>query len=392
MNDKAPRGRPLVSVILAVYNEGRSIERCVSSLLRQDTPDFDMEILAVDGGSQDGTREFLDEIAAADKRVRVLKNPMKRTPYAFNLGLREARGDYVCIFGAHSIYKRNYISECLKGMLANNAVGCTGRVATLPLNGSLEARLVAWIMSHPFGSSRKSFRTQSEGYADHVNYPVMLKKALIEAGGYDEKMTRNQDNDMSQKLRARGYRLYCTGKTECYYFTKGRLRDLLLYAWRNGFWNFRSLTRNRGAMAARHFIPFIFVMGLLSCSSFAMIGGWKAASHSWYFIFPLIALLASHLAIGTLAALQVAAREKSLGALWLPLGFFGFHAAYGAGTLSAIVSSTKNLLVRQASWAKVEGGSSAPWGTRQLPSLVPVSTAEAAPSRDYRKTVSAPTQ
>src|SRR5947207_2089694 len=151
MSEPIPRGRPMVSVILAVYNEGHMIEKCISSLLRQETPDFDLEILAVDGGSQDGTRKFLDEIAAADPRVRVLTNTMKKTPFAFNLGLKEARGEYVCIFGSHSIYRRNYIAECLKGLLDHGAVGCTGRVMTQPTDRSLEARLGAWIMSHPFG-------------------------------------------------------------------------------------------------------------------------------------------------------------------------------------------------------------------------------------------------
>jgi glycosyltransferase involved in cell wall biosynthesis len=385
MNEKETCSRPLVSVILAVYNEGRSIERCLSSLLKQETPDFDLEILAIDGGSQDGTPEILGEIAAADRRVRILRNPHQRTPFAFNLGLREARGEYVCVFGAHTIYKRNYITECLRGLLDHAAVGCCARVVTQPLDKSLQARLVAWIMSHPFGSSRKSFRTQAEGYVDHANYPVMIKKALIEAGGYDQEMTRNQDNDMSQKLRAKGYKLYCTWNSECYYYTKGRFRELLVYAWRNGFWNFISLTRNPGAMAARHFIPFLFVMGLASCALLAIIGAWKGSLDPWYFAMPFISVLGLHLAAGAMAAIQVAAREKSPGALWLPLGFFGFHAAYGIGTFSAIIRSAKHFLSRRLTIAWLQGDSSVPWKSQHLSGLVPVSAAEATRSRELRR-------
>ncbi|PYV19678.1 MAG: hypothetical protein DMG21_00855 [Acidobacteria bacterium] len=378
MTEELPRGRPLVSVILAVYNESRSIETCLTSLLRQDHPDFDLEFLVVDGESQDGTRNILDQIAGADKRVRVITNTKKKTPFAFNLGLREARGEYVCIFGAHTIYKRNYIAECFKALREHNAVGSSGRVVTQPLDTGLEARLVAWIVSHPFGSSRKSFRTQAEGYVDHVNYPVMIKQALLEAGGYDEEMTRNQDNDMSQKLRAKGYKLYCTWKTDCYYFTQGRLRDLMFYAWRNGFWNFISLRKNPGAMAARHFIPFLFVLGLLGCSLLAGIGAWRAPSHAWSFLFPFIAVLGLHLTVGSIVALDLARRNKSWAALWLPLGFLGFHVAYGLGTFSALASSAKEVFLRPLRPAKLKSSSSAIWkrlpGPTRTPEWMPVGT------------------
>lgn len=66
MNKDSSTQRPLVSVILAVFNEARSIEECLNSLLKQETPDFDLEILAIDGRSNDGTKEILDGIAASD--------------------------------------------------------------------------------------------------------------------------------------------------------------------------------------------------------------------------------------------------------------------------------------------------------------------------------------
>lgn len=202
----------------------------------------------------------------------MLVNEKRRTPYAFNIGLRESRGKYVCIFGSHTVYEKDYISECLRELIALGAVGCGGRVITRPSNKTLQARLVAWAMSHPFGSSRKSFRTQPEGFADTINYPVMLKEALIEVGGYDEQLSRNQDNDLNQKLRANGYKLFCTWRTQCLYHPKGTLKALLSYAVGNGFWNVISLRKNSASMGARHFIPFVFLMGLLSSFLLAAAG------------------------------------------------------------------------------------------------------------------------
>jgi succinoglycan biosynthesis protein ExoA len=338
--DSSPE-RPLVSVILAIFNEARSIEKCITSLLGQETPDFDLEILALDGDSQDGTREILDRISATERRVRVVTNKKRKTPFAFNLGLQHAKGKYVCIFGAHTQYQKNYIAVCLRELIAHEAAGCGGRVITQPANGTLQARLVTWAVGHPFGSSRKSFRTQSEGFVDTVNYPVMLRKALIEVGGYDKELTRNQDNDTNQKLRAKGYKLFCTWKTQCFYHPQGAVADLLTYASRNGYWNVITLKKNRASMAAHHFIPFLFLMGLLTTLLLAVAGVLLPPPYHRVALLPFVALIGLHLGVGLTAAVQVAVQERSWAALWLPLIFLSFHVAYGYGTLSGFVTNAQ---------------------------------------------------
>ena len=328
----------LVSVVLATYNEARYIERCLESILSQQTTSpetgpINIEVLAVDGMSDDGTVEILNQHAAMDPRLRVLANERRRAPFAFNMGLRYARGEYVCIFGAHTVYRQDYIVSCLGDLIAHGAAGCGGRVLTVPAGPSLGARLSAWAMSHPFGSSRKSFRTQREGSVDTVNYPVLRRDLVLAAGGYDEKLTRNQDNDLNQKLRSAGQMLWCTWKTECLYSPKGTVTEMLRYAFFNGFWNSLTIRINPDAMAARHFIPFVFVLCLLASGLLAAAALFLPAPYARAMALPLGLLLGLHLILGTLAAVQVSIRERSMGALWLPAMFLGFHIAYGYGTL-----------------------------------------------------------
>ncbi len=339
--------RILVSVILATYNEARFIESCLVSILGQQTRspevgDFEIEVLAVDGMSDDGTRKILDRYAAGDPRLRVLTNERRRAPFAFNLGLQHAHGEYVCIFGAHSIYRDDYIAVCLGELMAHSAAGCGGRVVTVPAGRALGARLSAWAMSHPFGSSRKSFRTQSEGCVDTVNYPVLRREFVLAAGGYDEELTRNQDNDLNQKLRATGHVLWCTWKTQCLYFPKATVKGLMHYGFMNGYWNVISLRKNPASMAARHFVPLAFVLSLLVFGAVAALQVLLPAPYSLPALLPLAGLLGMHLSLGTGAALQVALRERSLGALCLPAVFLGFHCAYGYGTLSGFMSRAKD--------------------------------------------------
>lgn len=335
--------RTLVSLVVAVYNEEKSISKCLDSIFSQQTwhpaaGQFEIEVLAVDGISSDGTRALLEQYALREPRLRIIENPGRRAPFAFNLGLRHANGDYLCIFGAHTCYRRDYVAECLGELLAHDAAACGGRVRTAPASDSLSARLVAWAMSHPFGSSRKSFRTQGEGCVDVVNYAVFRRDLVLTAGGWDEELLRNQDNDMNQKLRAMGWPLWCTWKTECTYFPKSTVMGLLRYAYGNGLWNVISLKKNPRAMAARHFVPFFFVVVLALFATIVPAAAVGLRTSLWIAATPFIALMGLHLAVGSAAAVQVAVRDCSAGALWLPVVFLGFHVAYGFGTLCGFMA------------------------------------------------------
>src|SRR5215472_7287880 len=333
--------RPLISVVLAAYNESKGIRHCLDSLREQETTGFDMEILVVDGASTDGTREYLEQTSAADPRVSVLVNEKRRTPSAFNIGIREAKGSYICIFGAHAVYARDYVAVCLKELQSKNAAGCGGRVLIKATSNTLQARLAAYTFAHPFGSSRKSFRTQPEGYADTIGYMILRREPLVQVGGYSETLLRNQDNDTNQRIRGLGYKLYCTWKTHCYYQPKETIRDLFTYAYRNGFWNVISFKENPSSMGVRHFIPFFFVLSLLITLLIAIVSPFIGISSGRFFAVPFFGLLSIHMVVGTIAALGVTLRKRDAGALLLPLVFIGFHIAYGCGTLMSFVTGAK---------------------------------------------------
>ena len=94
--------KPLVSVILATCNEAAFIENTVMSVLNHSADSFDLELLVIDNGSTDNTAAIVARLAAADSRTKLLRNSVKSTPAAFNLGLRAAQGEYVAILGAHA--------------------------------------------------------------------------------------------------------------------------------------------------------------------------------------------------------------------------------------------------------------------------------------------------
>lgn len=334
---------PTISVILAVYNEGRYLRAAVESLLQQKTSEpgaeFELEILVVDGCSTDDGPAIVREISSHDSRVRLVTNEKRKTPYAFNIGLREARGEYVAILGAHTYYQPDYLAVCLAELRAHDAVGCSGRILSEPANTSFPARMAGWVSGHRFGTSGQSFRMTPEGYADSIGYPVFLRQPLLDVGGYDETLHRNQDNDMNERLRRAGHRLYCTWKTHSVYHTQPTLKALMKYALKNGYWNIISLRKNAASMSLRHYIPLLFVLAILSGLLLGGLGVILLPQNLQIFAWlPLTLVLGSYLFCALLASIDLALKQRSLAPLLLPPAFLAFHVSYGLGSIQAILN------------------------------------------------------
>ncbi len=88
-----PGELPLISVIVPVYNIEECLERCVGSLTAQTYGN--LEILLVDDGSTDKSGALCDALAARDNRIRVFHKENGGSSSARNLGIREARGQYL---------------------------------------------------------------------------------------------------------------------------------------------------------------------------------------------------------------------------------------------------------------------------------------------------------
>ena len=88
-------GKPTVSVIIPCRNEDKFIGKCLDSILANDYPKDLLEILVVDGMSQDETRSIVSDYTRRHPFIWCLDNPKKIIPAAMNTGIRAAKGDLV---------------------------------------------------------------------------------------------------------------------------------------------------------------------------------------------------------------------------------------------------------------------------------------------------------
>ncbi len=328
-----------LSIICPTYNEERYIAQTLDSFISQQHNSFDLEILICDGRSTDRTREIVLNYANSFRNIKLVDNPQRKTPFAFNAGLIAATGEYIAILGAHTKYADNYLQVCYDELISSGSIGCTGRVITRAAYDSFEAKLSEWVMLSSFGVSTSSFRAMREGYVNSVNFPVFKKQALLDLGGYDTKLERNQDNDMNQRLLDAGYKLYCTWKTKCWYRPPANLKSLFTYGYRSGFWNAKSLMVHARSMRLHHLIPFFFTFGILV----ATIAGLAefAITHTTYLWSVLGIVISIHLLVGILYSIRSLKYEYDGRKIVLPFLFFAFHFSYGWGTLRGFLKGRK---------------------------------------------------
>ena len=110
---------PLVSVVMPVYNVEKYLSQCIDSLLRQKVQNI--EIIAVDDGSTDGSLDILKEYAGKDNRVKVFTQKNQYAGTARNFGLTKASGEYVMFLDSDDFFEKEIIRDAYSVAKANRA-------------------------------------------------------------------------------------------------------------------------------------------------------------------------------------------------------------------------------------------------------------------------------
>lgn len=117
--------RPLVSIIVATYNRGNFLERCIRSILNQSYSNI--ECIVVDGASKDDSVLILKRLAAEDPRVRFISEPDGGEVYAVNKGLDMARGEIVGFQASDDFYTPHAVENSVSFLVKNPSyVGVSG--------------------------------------------------------------------------------------------------------------------------------------------------------------------------------------------------------------------------------------------------------------------------
>ena len=114
-----------VSIIIPVYNVSSFIEKCIKSVVDQSFRDF--ECIIVNDGTKDNSIELIEEIIKLDKRFKVFHQKNQGQGMARNLGLKYAKGKYICFIDADDYVESNYLEEMYRAIEKQKAdIVCCG--------------------------------------------------------------------------------------------------------------------------------------------------------------------------------------------------------------------------------------------------------------------------
>lgn len=318
----------IVSIVMPIYNEEKYIRMCVDSLLTQDYPQANMEWIFVDGGSVDRTKVLLREYQ--DKYpnlIKVFDNIYKTVPFAMNIGISQSQGKYIIRLDAHAEYAPDYISRCVYYLDTTDADN-VGGVAETKGRGKI-GNSIALMLSSKFGVGNSQFRTNgASGYVDTVPFGAFRREVFSKYGGYDERLTRNQDNEMNFRIRKNGGKIYLSQDIKLAYYCRDTVNGIAKMARTNGKWNVITMKLCPGSMGIRHFVPLSLVISLIVLG----IGSFFLPIVRWLLLTEILLYLFMDVFFSVKQA-------DNIGAFFNLLYLFPvFHISYGFGSIYGLAS------------------------------------------------------
>ena len=324
---------PFVTIILPCRNEEKFIGPCLDSIIANDYPKNNLEILVIDGMSDDKTRKILKDYSQKYNFIKIIDNPKKFIPLALNIGVKNAKGEFIVRMDAHSVYNKNYISKCIKYLKEYEVDNVGGIWKIMPSEKTLINKAIVLASSSFFGAGNAHYRTgYSKGlkFVDTVFGGCYKKDVFKKIGLYNENLVRSEDMEFNLRLKKAGGKILLAPDIIAYYYPKSTLKEFFKHNFLDGIWALYPLKFKVPLFKLRHLLPVFFILTLL-------VSGLVSIFFEPFF-FAFLFILELYLITSLFFSISIAIREKNLGLFFiLPLAFACRHFGYGLGSIFGFV-------------------------------------------------------
>lgn len=253
---------PPVSIVIPMRNEEKYIGACLAAVVAQDYTG-DLEVLVVDGMSEDRSREVVSRFAETHPHIRLLENPKLTAPAAMNIGIRHAAGDIVVRVDGRSILDPDYARRCVE-CLQRTGAGNVGGLQRA-IGQSYLGEAIALTTGSPLAVGDSKFHyAQEEGVVDTVYLGAFPQEIFDQVGLYNEDLVRNQDYEFNYRIRRAGRVVYLDPSIKSSYLNRSTLTDFWWQYFQYGFWKVEMLSHHPASVRWRQLVPPAFVAGLIS--------------------------------------------------------------------------------------------------------------------------------
>ncbi|MBI5055377.1 MAG: glycosyltransferase family 2 protein [Nitrospirae bacterium] len=319
-----------VSVLIPCRNEVKNIEACIRNVFGFEKPEGDFEVMIVDGMSDDGTRDILLKLQEQYPTLVILDNPERTVPHAMNLGITQAKGEYIVRTDVRCLHPKNYLKDLIKLSEETGADNVGG--VLIPLGNTYVQQCVAaaYRSRITMGGALRD-RGDFAGETDAVYGGCFRRSRLIEVGMYDESMVRNQDDELSFRLRKSGGKIIQSGRIKIQYFPRNKFRQLFKQFMQYGYWKVAIMKKHPAQLSLRHFVPAVLVAG------FALLG--VTAVLNKFVLGAFFLYAGGYVSLILLESLRLTFFEKMKLLPGVMLAIVSIHFGFGAGFITALISN-----------------------------------------------------
>ena len=342
----------IASLIIPVLNEDKYIVNCIDSIISKTKNLEEIEIIIIDGGSEDKTLQLVDKLKKEHDFIKLFHNIKRITPAALNIGIRNSSGKYIIRLDAHAQYDCGYIENCIN-ILENsnkNIVNVGGPIETKTSSSGFFSQAIAVCLSHPFGVGNSKFRTQDPlkpTMVETVPFGCFRREIFDEIGFFNEDEPRNEDLEFNKRILNSGKKILLDPKIKSTYFARANFKSLIIQQLDNGKIVTNKFRGKDFFHRARHFVPLLFVCYLIF-SFLAFLYKIKEPILNEQIDLLILFPLLTYLLLNIFFSFLISLRNKKIG-LFLPvfLSFSVIHISYGLGSIYGLVGFKKKKSFQQ---------------------------------------------
>jgi succinoglycan biosynthesis protein ExoA len=255
---------PQVSVLIPCRNEAKHIEHCFANIYGFAPPPGGFEVIVIDGMSNDGTSDILSQLKNRFPELIIINNPEKIVPRAMNLGIQHAKGEYIVRADVRCIHPKTYLRDLI-ALSERTGADNVGGVLVPEFGNTYKQNAIglAYKSRIAMGGALRD-RGDFIGETDTVYGGCFKRKRLLEVGMYDESMVRNQDDELSFRLREMGGRIIQDGRIKIQYFPRSSFWHLFKQFMQYGYWKVSVIKKHPQQASLRHFLPAVLVLSLVT--------------------------------------------------------------------------------------------------------------------------------
>ena len=323
----------LVTVVIPARNEENAIGACLDSILAQHHRE--LQVIVVDGASDDRTTDIVREYSARDPRVELLVNPDRIIPRSLNLAVAHARAKWLVRVDAHAHVPPNYVGLALQHLRTGRWGGVGGRKDGV--GGGAAGDAIAAAMASRFGVGGSTYHHGTTvRTVEHVPFGAYPVDVVRELGGWDESLRVNQDFEFDYRVRASGRELLFDPDLVIYWENRTSLKALFSQYHRYGKGKAKVAQKHPASLRPRHLTAPALVT-LLSASGLVATRDRRLAG----------LLLTPYLLALTAASTTTARKVPTAARPYVAPAFVAMHVGWGSGFLQGAFGLARQAVGRR---------------------------------------------